>query len=70
MHCGGGSFKTQMRRADASGARHAVIIGDDEVQAGAVTVKPLRDSSQQVRLALDDALGFLKKTRDINGIRS
>ena len=70
MHCGGGSFKTQMKRADASGARHAVIIGDDEAQAGAVTVKPLRDGSQQLRLALDEALGFLKKIRDINGIRS
>src|SRR5690606_155505 len=30
LHCGGGSFKSQMKRADASGARYAVIIGDDE----------------------------------------
>src|SRR3989304_433353 len=30
LHCGGGSFKSQMKKADASGARVAVVIGDDE----------------------------------------
>jgi histidyl-tRNA synthetase len=44
MHCGGGSFKSQMKKADASGASHAVIIGDDEAVAGEVTLKALRDS--------------------------
>ena len=34
LHCGGGSFKSQMKRADASGARYAVIIGDDEAAHG------------------------------------
>ena len=43
LHCGGGSFKSQMKKADASGARFAVIIGDDEAQAQQVTVKPLRE---------------------------
>ncbi|MEO8409752.1 MAG: histidine--tRNA ligase [Propionivibrio sp.] len=42
FNCGGGSFKAQMKRADASGATFAVIIGDDEAAAGEVTLKPLR----------------------------
>jgi histidyl-tRNA synthetase len=52
-HCGGGSFKAQMRRADASGAHVAVIVGDDEAAAGEASVKPLRAERPQVRLPLD-----------------
>ena len=44
---GGGSFKAQMKRADASGARYAVIVGDDEAAAGTASVKPLRDGGEQ-----------------------
>jgi histidyl-tRNA synthetase len=47
FHCGGGSFKSQMKKADASGATFAVIIGDDEAEAGEVTLKPLREESPQ-----------------------
>jgi histidyl-tRNA synthetase len=50
LHAGGGSFKLQMKRADASGARYALIVGDDELAAGEVSVKPLRDEEQQFRL--------------------
>ena len=53
LHCGGGSFKSQMKRADASGAALAAIIGDDEAQANEVTVKPLRDGGEQSRVAFD-----------------
>jgi len=42
QHTGGGSFKSQMKKADKSGARLALIWGEDEVAAGTVTVKPLR----------------------------
>lgn len=49
LHCGGGNFKAQMKKADASGARYAVIIGEDEVQAGEVSLKPLRASGEQMR---------------------
>ncbi|MEI6738088.1 MAG: histidine--tRNA ligase, partial [Pseudomonadota bacterium] len=42
FNCGGGSFKSQMKKADASGATFAVIIGDDEANAGEVTLKYLR----------------------------
>ncbi len=47
FNCGGGSFKSQMKKADASGAAFAVIIGDDEALAGEVTLKPLRSQGDQ-----------------------
>jgi histidyl-tRNA synthetase len=53
QHCGGGSFKSQLKRADASGAAIAVIIGDDEAAAGEVTLKPLREERGQSRVALE-----------------
>ena len=45
QHAGGGSFKSQMKKADKSGARVALIWGEDEVAAQAVTIKSLRDAS-------------------------
>jgi histidyl-tRNA synthetase len=53
QHAGGGSFKSQMKRADASGAEVAVIVGDDEAAAGEASVKPLRADHGQVRVPLD-----------------
>ena len=50
LHAGGGSFKSQMRKADASGAQLALIIGEDELKAAAVTVKPLREAREQQRV--------------------
>jgi len=44
---GDGSFKAQFRRADKSGARFALVLGEDEVASGAVTIKPLRDEGEQ-----------------------
>jgi histidyl-tRNA synthetase len=54
VNAGGGSFKAQMKRADASGARVALIIGDNEVTAGTVTLKPLRDGGAQLAVPLHD----------------
>jgi histidyl-tRNA synthetase len=51
VHAGGGNFGSQMRRANASGARYALIVGDDEAAANVVAVKPLRDSGEQVALS-------------------
>jgi histidyl-tRNA synthetase len=51
VNAGGGSFKAQMKRADASGARYALIVGEDEASANRVAVKPLRVEGQQVALA-------------------
>ena len=55
----GGSFKSQMKKADASGARFAAIIGDDEVKAKKVTVKPLQGGEQRT-VDADDAFQLLK----------
>jgi histidyl-tRNA synthetase len=44
LHCGGGSFKSQMKKADGSGAAFAVIIGDDEALTGEAQLKPLREA--------------------------
>lgn len=54
MHCGGGSFKSQMKRADASGASVALILGEDELASATVTLKPLRADAAQLRVARDD----------------
>ncbi len=53
FHCGGGNFKSQMRRADASGAQLAVIIGDDEAREDSASLKPLREDVPQKRVPLD-----------------
>lgn len=55
FHCGGGSFKSQMKKADGSGAPFAVIIGDDEASTGEAQLKPLRaDGGEQKKLKVDD----------------
>jgi len=61
MHCGGGSFKSQMKKADASRASYAIILGDDEAATQHLTVKPLRETAEQICIDLAQALTFLKK---------
>ena len=51
QHCGGGSFKAQMKKADASGAALAVIIGEDEIANNEVSVKHMRREREQLRVA-------------------
>ena len=60
-HCGGGGFKAQMKKADASGARYAIIIGDDEAQSRELTLKPLRDPRAQARLTPDAAITLMEQ---------
>lgn len=60
MNCGGGSFKSQFKKADKSGARFAIILGDQEVQDETVAVKPLRDESEQATLKWDELTVYLK----------
>jgi histidyl-tRNA synthetase len=52
-HCGGGSFKSQFRKADRSGAPYALILGDEEVEKQVVAVKPLRGQGEQERISID-----------------
>jgi len=56
----GGSFKSQMKKADASGARYAVILGDAEVQSDKVSIKPLRAGGQQQLLPLKEAIDEMR----------
>lgn len=60
LHSGGGNFKAQMKKADASGARFAAIIGDEEAATGQVSIKPLRETADQVRMDLTQVAVFLK----------
>ncbi|TVU68109.1 histidine--tRNA ligase [Cobetia crustatorum] len=50
LHCGGGSFKSQMKKADKSGARVALILGENEVIEGTVGIKFLREERDQETL--------------------
>jgi histidyl-tRNA synthetase len=54
VHAGAGSFKSQMRKADRSGARLALIIGEAEIEAGTVAVKYLREDRPQREIAQAD----------------
>jgi histidyl-tRNA synthetase len=60
VNCGGGSFKAQFKRADRSRAKLALILAEDEVSAGRITVKPLREESGQISLVQDELIGFLQ----------
>jgi len=69
LHCGGGSIKNQMKKANSSRARFAVIIGDAEEQGQSVTLKDMhgndsRDSSQQQTMSLDSAIGKILQIRE------
>ncbi|MBB3062690.1 histidine--tRNA ligase [Microbulbifer rhizosphaerae] len=59
-HCGGGSFKSQMKKADRSNADFALIIGEDEAAAGQVTVKYLRSDEPQQTVALAELPALLQ----------
>ena len=59
LHCGGGSLKSQLKRADRSGADYAVLLGEGELAAGQVTVKNLRAGESQQALGFAEAAAFL-----------
>ena len=58
-HCGGGSFKSQFKRADKSGARFALVVGDGELERGLIGVKPLREAGDQRELTLPETAALL-----------
>jgi histidyl-tRNA synthetase len=62
LHAGGGSFKSQMKKADASGARFAIILGEDELREATVSLKPLRVAGEQQRLISSAALAQIKNS--------
>lgn len=65
-NCGGGSFKAQMKRADNSGAAYAIILGENELAENVVSLKPLRDKSEQTQVSLDNLASHLA-TIDFDG---
>ena len=59
LNAGGGSFKSQMKRADRSGAKYAAILGDDEAAAGEISLKPLLEKAEQIKCKLSDVAKVL-----------
>ena len=64
MDCAGGSFRSQLRRADRSGALLALILGDDELADNSLSIKPLRQDSPQTLYNLEEAVAELLRVRD------
>ena len=64
VDCAGGSLKSQLRRADRSGARLALILGEDELANQQLSVKPLRDGRPQTRCNLESVVAELLRARD------
>ena len=60
LHAGGGSFKSQMKKADRSGARYAAIFGDDEAAANELSLKPLLEKGEQKRYPFDKVFEAIK----------
>lgn len=63
VHCGGGSMKSQMKKADKSGAKIALILGEDELNNQQVTVKYLREKKEQVTVSFSDLDSFLTENK-------
>jgi histidyl-tRNA synthetase len=64
LHAGGGSFKSQMKKADRSGAKFAAILGDDEAMLGEVSIKPLLLAGEQKRCKLSEVFQQVKANND------
>ena len=60
-HCGGGSVKSQMKKADKSGAAIALIIAEEELENEQVTVKYLRENKEQMTVSIDQLATFISK---------
>jgi histidyl-tRNA synthetase len=72
LNLGGGSFKSQLKRADKSGAEFALVLGDDEVAENRAGLKPLRTDQDQASVALEhlavELAGRLQRNED-SGIK-
>ena len=60
VNCGGGSFKSQFKKADKIGAEYAIILGDDEVSRGEFSIKSLRSEQAQKTLTQEQTITFLQ----------
>ena len=62
-HCGGGSIKSQMKKADKSGAEIAIILAEAELESQQVTVKYLREKKEQVTVSFENLNEFVSKLK-------
>ena len=60
LHCGGGSVKSQMKKADKSGANIALVIGEDEAANEQLSIKFLRQEQAQLTLSITEAIATIK----------
>ncbi len=67
LHCGGGGIKNQFKKADKSGAPYALVLGDDELGRGLVTLKPLREAGEQREMTLAGAASFFNELIEKKG---
>jgi len=58
VNCAGGSFKSQFKKADKSGAEYAIILAEDELSRGEVSIKPLRTNKEQMNISINEAIHF------------
>ncbi len=66
MNCGGGSIKSQMKRADKSNAKLAIILGEDEIKNNNVTLKFLREQHDQETVPQEDLVSFFNRYLNID----
>ena len=59
VNTAGGSFKSQFKKADKSGARLALIIGEDELRDKTISIKDLRCASDQVNIAQNELNDYI-----------
>jgi len=60
VHCGGGKFKQQFKKADESGAQLAVVIGESELQTHSISIKPLRsEDAEQITLPAERGIEYI-----------
>jgi len=64
LNLGGGSFKSQMKRADNSNAGFALILGERELSEGRVGLKPMHTREEQTSIGLDDVASVLSRKLD------
>lgn len=60
-NCGGGNFKSQLKKADKCGADIALILGEDEAKAGKVAIKFMREEIEQQTFTFDEAITYLQR---------
>lgn len=63
-HCGGGSFKSQFKKADKSGARLALILGEEEIEQNTIGIKYLREDKDQQVIKQEELSGWLRNNID------